>query len=146
MAKLMQTALSLLTRREYSRYELGQKLKQRFSTDEVDAVLNLCVEQGLLSNTRFLESRVRHRLQQGYGPLWIQQDLREHRLDEEEIAQALSFDDEFWMEQVCKLIDRKFGRLNLKTQTPKIQRYLYQKGYSFTLIQQALKQAALLND
>lgn len=146
MTKVMQAALNFLARREYSQYELEQKLKQRFSTAEVDAVLEYCRQHHLLSETRFLESRLRHRLQQAYGPLWIRQDLREHRIDEAEIVAALNQGEAFWVEQARNLLVKKFGRLNLSQQHPKIQRYLYQKGYPLSVIQQALKQASLDND
>ena len=146
MTKVMQAALAFLARREYSQYELEQKLKQRFSPAEVEAVLEHCCQHNLLSETRFLESRLRHRLQQAYGPLWIRQDLREHRIDEELITAALSLGEIFWIEQARTLLEKKFGRLNLSQQHPKIQRYLYQKGYPLSVIQQALKQASLDND
>jgi regulatory protein len=142
----MQAALSLLARREHSRYELGQKLKQRFTIAEVEAVLERCAQQNLLCDKRFLESRLRHRLQQAYGPLWIRQDLREHRLDEDQVAEVLNLGEEFWVDQALRVLDKKFGRLNLSQQHPKIQRYLYQKGYPLSVIQQAFKQASLNND
>lgn len=136
----MQAALRLLTRREYSQHELRQKLLQQFSLEEVDAVLDDLNKRQLLSDNRFLESKIRHRLQQGYGPLRIHQDLRQHQVNEDIISQHMDFDEQFWVNQAIAVIHKKFGQLNLITIKIKIQRYLYQKGYSVSIIQQALRE------
>jgi len=138
MTKAMQIALQYLGRREYSRHELGQKLIKCFAQAEVELVLAQCAEQGFLCQQRFTASRVRHRLQQGYGPMWIAQELQEHRVDDEIIAHALSAVN--WLDQIHGVLHKKFKQLNLNTQKDKIRRYLYQKGYPFSLIQQALRQ------
>lgn len=140
MIKAMQLALDYLARRDYSSYELGQKLMQRFAQAEVEQVLAACIRQGLLCEQRFVESRVRHRLQQGYGPLWITQELRQHGIVEDLITEALPQTAEEWFAQIHRLVHKKFKQLNLNTQKDKIRRYLYQKGYPFSLIQQALTQ------
>ena len=136
----MQVALRFLTRREYSRQELRQKLLQEFSAEEVDQVIHECEKRHLLSDERFLESRVRHRVQQGYGPLRIYQDLRLHQIDDDLLKEHMDFEDNFWIGQAIALINKKFGQLNLNDKKIKIQRYLYQKGYSIAIIQQALKE------
>ena len=140
MSKVMQAALRLLTRREYSQHELRQKLLQQFSLEEVDVVLDDLNKRHLLSDERFVESRIRHRLQQGYGPLKIHQDVRQHRVDEDVLSQHMDFDEQFWVNQAIVLIHKKFGQLNLSTIKIKIQRYLHQKGYSVSIIQQALRE------
>jgi regulatory protein len=146
MNKAMQAALRFLTRREYSRHELSQKLRQQFSESEVCEVIEECCRNRLLSDVRFVESRVRHRVQQGYGPLWIKQDLRLHQLDDDLLRNAMDYDESFWIEKAQELVVKKYGTLDIKQHMPKIQRYLYQRGYSAAVIQQALKRVFVINN
>ncbi len=84
---LFDKALQFLTRREYSEKELGCKLK-RFSLDssEVDKTLHQLKALGYLDNQRFLESRIRHRLNQGYGSNRVVAELTQvHGFSREEI-------------------------------------------------------------
>ena len=139
MNKTMEMALRLLTRREHSQQELTQKLLRKFSEEEVAPVISKCCQQGLVDNQRFLESRIRHRVQQGYGPEWIKQDLYPHQIEEELLSQFMNFDEGFWVEQATNLVIRKYKTRDVNAEKPKIQRYLYQRGYSVAVIQQAMK-------
>lgn len=133
----MQAALGFLARREYSQKELTQRLMKQYPESEVIAVISECINRGYLSDERFVESRIRHRVQQGYGPLWIQQDLRHDGIEADLIETYLSYDEVFWVEQACQLIQKKFG--NKESNLAKLQRYMYQKGYESSHIRQALQ-------
>jgi regulatory protein len=139
MNSMMLTALRLLTQREYSRQELTKRLQQQFSEAEVEIVVRECIEKKLLSDERFLESRIQHRISQGYGPQWIRQDLQSHQMDKELVAEMLAFDDDYWIEQASQLIARKYNNKDLKQHKQKLQRYLFQRGYSVAVIQKTLK-------
>ena len=58
---LLARAVSYLSRREYSRRELGEKLRRLGSEDDakVDEVLDYLEEKGYLSNERFAEQFLR---------------------------------------------------------------------------------------
>ena len=133
----MNAALTLLARREYSQKELIQRLMRQYPESEVIEVVSECIKRGFLSDERFVESRIRHRIQQGYGPLWIEQDLRQDGIDSDLIEVHLPTDEDFWVEQAFQLIQRKFA--NKDTNSPKFQRYMYQKGYRSSHIRQALQ-------
>lgn len=133
----MQLALSLLARREYSQKELKQRLMTKLSPSEVDEVINVCLEQRLLSDERFVESRIRHRIQQGYGPKWISQELHQFGIGGDLIENFLPQDENYWVEQAMLVMQKKWPCL--ESQLPKIQRYMYQKGYCTSQIRQALK-------
>ena len=130
----MNDALCLLARREYSQKELTERLKRQHPHDDVVLVVADCIEKRLLSDERFVEVRVRHRIQQGYGPNWIAQDLRHHGIEPTLIADYLPKDEDFWVAQAHRLIEKK-----MQTDHQKLQRFLYQKGYSQRSIIQALK-------
>jgi regulatory protein len=137
MNKLMNAALGFLARREYSQKELTERLSRQFPKDEVQQVIAECVQKRLLSDERFVESRIRHRIQQGYGPRWIEQDLRHHGIENDLIIAHLPDDENFWIEQAYRLIEKKNQKMDKDLQ--KLQRFLYQKGYSQRYISQALK-------
>lgn len=143
MNKTMLAALRLLARREYSKNELTNRLLQQFPTEEVLQTVETCCQQRLLSDERFIDSRIRHRISQGYGPEWIKQDLHAHQLDDINLSDYLNHDDEFWIEQAIRLLSKKFSAEGEK---PKMQRYLYQRGYSMAVIQQSLKRFLQVND
>jgi len=138
MNKVMTQALRLLTRREYSQAELSERLLKDFSAEDVEETLQWCTEKKLLSDERFLESRVRHRIYQGYGPRWIEQDLRTHGLLSELIQEHLAQDAEFWIEQAFKLLLKKYKKLTSPSQKIKLQGYLYQRGFLSEHIRSAL--------
>ncbi|HBB53562.1 MAG TPA: hypothetical protein DCZ80_06640 [Legionellales bacterium] len=137
MNKPMNAALSFLARREYSQKELSERLCRQYPKEEVDEVIATCVQKRLLSDERFVESRIRHRIQQGYGPKWIEQDLRHHGIEHDLIMTHLPDDENFWTEQAYRLIEKK--NQNTDKDIQKLQRFLYQKGYSQRYISQALK-------
>lgn len=133
----MNAALCLLARREYSQKELTERLNRQFPPEEVKQVIAECLQKHLLSDKRFVESRIRHRIQQGYGPKWIEQDLRHHGIESELIFAFLPDDENFWIEQAHRLIEKKTQKTEKDIQ--KLQRFLYQKGYSQRYIIQAFK-------
>lgn len=132
----MHAALNLLARREYSQKELKQRLMSRFPLADVEEVIAQCIKQRLLSDERFVESRIRHRVQQGYGPNWILQELQQYGIDTELIENYLPQDEDYWIEQALRVIQKKWG--GQENLIPKIQRYMFQKGYRTSHIRQAL--------
>ncbi len=135
----MTAALRLLTRREYSRQELFQRLSQQYDANDVRVVVDECIRLNLLSEERFVESRVRHRIGQGYGPERIKYDLKQHGIEEDKLHAHLEADELFWIKQAEQLILKKYATQDIATQKQKIQRYLYQRGYSIRVIHHALK-------
>src|SRR3546814_21124082 len=84
--------MDLLARREHGRVELARKLRQRGAPPElIEQALDRLCEQGLLSESRYLESFVRSRANAGYGPLRIREELAQRglaRADIEQIGRA----------------------------------------------------------
>src|SRR5476649_1755150 len=87
---IRRTAMDLLARREHGRVELTRKLRQRGALPElIEPALDRLTEEGLLSESRYLESFVSYRARSGYGPLRIREELGQRGLQRSDIEQAL---------------------------------------------------------
>ncbi|MFQ5643521.1 MAG: regulatory protein RecX [Thiogranum sp.] len=105
------TALRLLARREHSELELRNKLAARKFSDEVIAtVLAGLLDEGLLSNRRFVEVYVRSRFERGYGPVRIRAELRERGIGAELMEQPLAELSQSWVESAARQRHKRFGR------------------------------------
>jgi regulatory protein len=103
-------AMNLLARREHLRAELQAKLLKRFGL-EIDAgpVLVQLMEDGLLSDERFVESYIRHRSSNGYGPDRIEQELRQKGAAGELVCVALKDCELDWLHLARGVRLKKFG-------------------------------------
>ncbi|GGC85951.1 regulatory protein RecX [Halopseudomonas salina] len=91
--EIRRSALDLLARREHSRLEMLRKLKLRgASTDQCEAVIDQLQEDGLLSDERFCEAYVHARVQRGYGPQRLAEELRERGVAEHLVSDVLGLD------------------------------------------------------
>lgn len=106
---LLQQAIQLLSRREYSARELQCKLEPGQDAERVAEVLSELQRQGLQSDERFAEVWVRHRVLQGHGPIKIQMALREKGIAAEVISKVLTQGDVDWCEQARVVYRRRFG-------------------------------------
>lgn len=143
--ELRRRAMDLLARREHSRYELAQKLRQRIddaTTERIDAVLDALERDNLLSDERFVESYIRLRRERGFGPLHIQQQLRERGVDDALIETCLQIDDPDWLQSLHEVLDKKTGGNELPApgsrEHRKLQRFLHSRGFTPAQITRAL--------
>ena len=101
--ELLETVIPAMQRflmaRERTGGEIRQYLKKRRLCDEsrYEAVLAWLAEEGLLNEERFVRRRITWRLEEGYGPLYIRNDLKKCMADREVAAAVLSeiSDEEF---------------------------------------------------
>lgn len=112
--RLAATALRLLARREHSRQELVLKLRQRrFDEPLIDPVLDEFEQEGWLDDGRFADVYARQRIDQGYGPLRIQAELRQRGVARDpEVLEALS--EREWCDHAIRMRERRFGLANLE--------------------------------
>ena len=126
-------AMDLLSRREHSRYELTQKLKQRdFEPDEIEAALDRLQQENLQSDSRFIESLVNSRVNAGFGPLKIKYELRQKGVEPESIDDYLYGLTVEWQELMAAQRNKKFGKdLPVVYQEKMKQaRFLQNRGFS----------------
>lgn len=103
-------ALGLLARREHSRLELRNKLRQRGYTGAIiEPLLDELAAERLQSEQRFAESYTYNRVEKGYGPLRIRSELRERGVDEALQEQALGVYDEEWGDRLAALQQARYG-------------------------------------
>ena len=112
---LRQRALVALSRREYSRVELASKLAPHVAENaaggaggELEVLLDSLERERLLSNERFAESLV-HRRMERYGRLRIGQELGQHGLPPEVVAERLAAVAQSEFERCRAIWARKFS-------------------------------------
>jgi regulatory protein len=130
-------AMDLLARREHGRVELTRKLRSRGAADDlIDAALDRLIEDGLLSEARYLEAFVSYRSRAGYGPLRIREELTQRGLDRGEIEQALRDSGIDWRERLQETWQRKFAGEMPRDARERAQqgRFLSYRGYPPELI------------
>ncbi|CAI8967763.1 Regulatory protein RecX [Pseudomonas sp. IT-P12] len=141
LVAVRRTAMDLLARREHGRVELTRKLRQRGALPEmIDTALDRLTEEGLLSESRYLESFVSYRARSGYGPLRIREELSQRGLQRSDIELALRESGINWQEQLEDTWRRKFsGHIPIDArERAKQGRFLSYRGYSMEMISRLL--------
>jgi len=136
-------AIDILSRREHSRLELRQKLLTKgFPTELIEMVLQQLVQDNLLSEERFIDNFIHSRINKGYGPLRIQQELRQRGIEKEMIQQAIDNNDEKWQQSAIQVRQKRFGTSLPKTplERQKQSRFLLYRGFTGSHIKTALSQ------
>ena len=105
--------------------------------------LNCLAQEGLLSESRYLESFVAYRARAGYGPLRIREELTQRGLARADVEQALRDSGIDWALQLQACWQRKFsGRLPEDARERAQQgRFLSYRGYPLELIGRLLRGA-----
>ncbi|MEJ2385198.1 MAG: regulatory protein RecX [Xanthomonadales bacterium] len=128
-------AYRLLGRREYSVFELRQRLLQKWSgAGGIDALvedlLGALVAENLLSDERFAESFVRSRVARHQGPLKIRAALRQKGVDDPLVAAELDARSETWAELAAEWLARQHhGPVDFETRK-KLYRRLANRGFT----------------
>ena len=135
--EIKESCLRLLARREHSQKELLNKLLVKgLAKDDILAVIDELAQQGWQSDSRYAESYTRHRIQKGYGPIFIAYELRKNGIDAvnfEDIMQKMA---DSWMELLEQVYTKKYGHDLLldRNEWTKRSRFLMQRGFSGTMI------------
>ncbi|HCN62532.1 MAG TPA: recombination regulator RecX [Pseudomonas sp.] len=141
LVAVRRAAMDLLARREHGRVELTRKLRQRGACpDMIDIALDRLTEEGLLSESRYLESYINYRAGSGYGPLRIREELGQRGLSRSDIEEALRESGFNWQEQLEDTWRRKFaGKLPEDAKERARQgRFLSYRGYTMDMIGRVL--------
>ena len=128
-----QRALSLLTRREHSRFELTRKLTARgVEEDAAAAAVGKLGEAGWQDDARFAALLVRSRAASGHGPVRIRAELGTHRLGQDIVAAAMDAFEGDWVENARELVRRRLGEgvADDPLRRRKAAELLYRRGFS----------------
>lgn len=137
----MAMAVTLLARREHGRRELERKLRGRGVEGEVVAeVVARLLERGHLSEQRFVESLLRQRLRQGYGPARLLADLQAKQADPEVYQPLLAALEVDWLERAREQREQRFGPRLPESGTERARqgRYLTRRGFTTGVVMRAL--------
>ncbi len=129
--------MDLLSRREHSFKELYDKLRLRgFEPDEIDVALEKLVSENLLNDDRFTESYVHYRVQKGFGPLRIKNELSDKGIDNEIIQNQMESYESAWSELMQQQRIKKFGAEIPADYKEKMKqaRFLQNRGFSPELV------------
>jgi regulatory protein len=124
-------ALRWLTRREYSRHELQQKLQTKgFESAVIEIVIAELLRERYLSDERFAEALVQSRVNRGVGPVRLRQELRQHELSDEVVAPMPSETE--WRRRASEVRRKRFGAQMPQTyeERAKQMRFLQYRGYT----------------
>jgi regulatory protein len=144
-AELRNTALRLLSRREYSRHELEIRFIKSVEPDMVNEILDELVKSGYLSDSRFTESFIRQRVMQRHGWQRISYDLKSKGIAgelQQSLYEALAID---WVELAYEAWQKRFNQLperGDRKEYARQMRYLLQRGFSSAEASSALRLAA----
>ena len=124
-------AYRLLGRREYSVFELEQRIRQKWpGADGVAELLDALVEENLVSDERFTESFIRSRVQRYQGPLKIKAALRGKGVSDALIAHELDKYSGQWIQMAAEWLSRQHpGSMDFDSRK-KFYRRLQNRGFT----------------
>lgn len=137
--------LDLLARKDYSRAQLEQKLKQRGCAAEfIDPLLNQFAELGYQSDQRFVEAQVRQRLEQGQGRRKIEFELRNKGVSSDLIRQTIDAAEVDPHKQALEYLRRRYGTQLAADQKERAKRtrHMVGRGFSYDEISYAFRYQA----
>ncbi len=140
--EVLQRACDFLGRREHSRKELQHKLARRCEDEAlIEELLDKLADEGLQSDERFTESFVHHRVNNGKGPLKIQQELNQRGVDQNLISIYLDSAEVNWLTLANEVRTKKYGNeVPADYQKQALQsRFLYSRGFSSEHIKRLFK-------
>lgn len=129
---LRHQALDCLARREYSRLELFQRLRERnteATAEAIDAVLDRLQSDGLQDEQRFAEGYTRLRVMRGHGPRKIAYELQQKGIHSALVEMTLA--DHDWQRLAEAALEKKFGPAQAHSweERAKRMRFLQQRGF-----------------
>jgi regulatory protein len=138
-------AYRLLGRREYSVFELDQRIRRKWPELESGVtgdLLEALVEENLLSDERFTESFLRMSIQRQQGPLKIRAGLRARGVADALISRELDRHAGRWTELASAWLKRHHpGPLDFDARK-KFYRRLLSRGFSHDQAMDALNQTS----
>jgi len=135
--------MDYLSRREHSRYELYKKISaHNFDRELINQELDLLIEDGLLSDERFVETFIYFRKKKGKGPLKISSELRDRGADESLINKYIEeIENSEWLDSAKQVAEKKLGnnqQLDYDNQL-KMMKFLNNRGFTIDQVKITIK-------
>jgi regulatory protein len=136
----LDSAVRSLGQREHSGRELELKLRRKGHDPQlIERVMRYLLEHDLQSDARFAEALIRSRVQRGYGPMKIRQELGAKGVAEGILEDQLTEPSEFWSSVAEASLAKKFGQPPQSRDDWAVQaRFLARRGFPSDLIYRVL--------
>lgn len=140
-------AIRLLSRREYSRQELVERLAVKgHEPVAIHDCLDDLAERGLQSDARFAESFVRSCIQRGQGPMKIRIELERRGIDREQVSAIFADCDPSgepdWCSLACEALARRYSSPGgTPRERARRERFLAGRGFDFEQVRYAMEHA-----
>lgn len=142
--RVKNTALELLSRRDYSEKELSDKLKiKECPTDEVCKVIHELVQAGYINEAKITENHIHWRRVKGLGPERIAMELKARGIPEAIIAEQLDMTDNAWLAEAQKVWQKHFKNQmpsDFKTKAKQM-RFLQYRGFTSEQIESVFNES-----
>lgn len=123
-----------LSTRERAKSEVKHYLIKKGVRDTqlVEEVIRRLVESDLLNEFRFAQNRLESRLGRGYGPVYIQNELRSLSIDSTIVSELIDgIDAERIVECACEIVEKKLPALIRDEQgAERLRAMLLRRGFS----------------
>lgn len=136
--KAYQSAIALLSVREYSRSDLQKRLAQKgYSNELIHSVLEELSTQNLQSDARFVENYIRMRKRRGYSIQRIRLELEQRGIERHLMLPFLEEAREDWQQHILDVWEKKFHgkQPTLLADRAKQFRFLQYRGFTIDQIQ-----------
>ncbi len=133
--------LRWLARRDYSLYELQQKLQAKgYALEDSEPILQQFMQKGYINEHRFAENLIYWRRGKGYGPLRISMELQAKGIHAEMIADLVEITDNAWTIGAKQSWQKHFKGQLPRDFNEKIKqmRFLQYRGFTREQIEQVL--------
>jgi regulatory protein len=141
-AEIRKNCLRLLSRREYSRLELQNRLQAKGWADNlIQGVLADLAAEGWQSDSRFADNYARQRIGKGYGPLRIENELRLRGIEDFDLESIVEDAADGWVALLEKVYLRKYAHasgISIK-EWARRNRFLLQRGFTGESIRTLVK-------
>ena len=133
-------ALRIINARPMSREELRKRLVEKGETPEnAEECAEWLCQMGLINDTEYAGSVVRHYAAKGYGAARIKQELRRHGVSRELWDEAMSQMPE-QDEYLARFLRSRLTDPGNRAQVKKVSDALFRRGYSWDQIKHALNE------
>ncbi|MGN1393317.1 MAG: regulatory protein RecX [Succinivibrionaceae bacterium] len=145
LKKALAYSLNILGKREYSQYDIQQKISQKYGDDYVDKVIMYLQKHGYQSDARCCESIIRSYAFRNYGLKRIKQELLNRKISLSFLDNLLPTMNIDWVERATEFVIKKYGDVSLYSleDKRKICALLLRRGYSMNEAISAIKKSLL---
>lgn len=144
----LNNALRILTRRDHSCAELVKKLRMRgFEAQEIQDTISTCLSLGYLNDERVAHAYLRQLQKKGYGSNAIKHKLYSKGISKDLIEACIASQctDENELRACQQALEKKIrylkGDKSFCRLRPKLQRFLFGRGFSSQTIYRAMDEA-----